>query len=192
MKTRESGMPDEPTWASFFSPERTLRELGLRPECGDVVDFGCGYGTFAIPAARIVTGTVHAIDIDPEMAKATAGRAEAARLGNVRVVCRDFVAAGTGLPDGSVGYAMLFNILHCECPNALLREAWRVLTASGTLGVMHWRYDPNTPRGPSMPIRPRPEQCRAWAIEAGFEPMAMASVDLPPHHYGLTLRKPHG
>ena len=36
--------------------------LGLRPDAGDVVDFGCGYGTFAIPAARIVTGTVFALD----------------------------------------------------------------------------------------------------------------------------------
>ena len=29
MKTRESGMPDEGMWASFFDPEATLRKLGL-------------------------------------------------------------------------------------------------------------------------------------------------------------------
>ena len=64
VKTRESGMPGEALWSSFFSPEQTLRRLGLRPECGDVVDFGCGYGTFTIPAARIVRGgrAVYAIE----------------------------------------------------------------------------------------------------------------------------------
>ena len=34
----------------------------------------------------------------------------------------------------------------------LLREARRVLEPGGLLGVMHWNYDPATPRGPSMDI----------------------------------------
>ena len=50
MKTRESGMPEESLWATFFTPEEVLHKLGL-PTAGDVVDFGCGYGTFTIPAA---------------------------------------------------------------------------------------------------------------------------------------------
>lgn len=54
MKTRESGMPDESRWSGFFAPEVALEKLGLNPDSGDVVDFGCGYGTFAIPAAKIV------------------------------------------------------------------------------------------------------------------------------------------
>ena len=48
---------------------------------------------------------------------------------------RDFVAVGTGLPDSSVGYAMLFNILHCEAPGILLKEAWRVLVPEGILAA---------------------------------------------------------
>src|SRR5208282_1998215 len=54
---------------------------------------------------------------------------------------------------------------------------------------MHWNHDPATPRGPSMTIRPRPEQCRAWAIEAGFEPIGAEQIELPPYHYGMTFRK---
>ena len=53
MKARESGMPEESVWAGFFAPEAVLRKLGLTSSCGDVVDFGCGYGTFTIPAARL-------------------------------------------------------------------------------------------------------------------------------------------
>ncbi|MGC8561192.1 MAG: hypothetical protein ACP5O1_11005 [Phycisphaerae bacterium] len=55
MKTRESGMPEEQMWASFFSPAQTLAKLGLTGLCRDVADFGCGYGTFAIPAAKVVS-----------------------------------------------------------------------------------------------------------------------------------------
>jgi SAM-dependent methyltransferase len=190
MKTRESGMPEEEVWSAFFTPEEALVRLGLTRRCRDAVDFGCGYGTFTIPAARIVRGVVYALDIEPEMVATTAAKANAAGLTNVLARQRDFVAEGTGLPDGSVGYAMLFNILHAEEPWVLLREAWRVLSQGGWLGIMHWNYDPATPRGPSMAIRPRPEQCRAWAEEAGFRLHGPALIDLPPYHYGMVMARP--
>jgi SAM-dependent methyltransferase len=189
MKTRESGMPDEATWAGFFSPEATLRKLGLHEASGSVVDFGCGYGTFSIPAARVVGGTVFAIDIDQTMVDATRIKAAADGLTNVSTIRRDFVADGTGLPDASVGYAMLFNILHCEHPGVLLGEARRVLSPGGTLAIIHWNPDPATPRGPSMPIRPTPDHCRALAISAGFAPGGPQPIDLPPYHYGLMLHQ---
>lgn len=185
MKTRESGMPEESLWASFFSPEEVLRKLGV-PTSGDVADFGCGYGTFSIPAVRITSGMVHAFDIDAEMVETTA----AAGLSNVRAVCRDFVADGTGLGDGSVAYVMLFNILHAECPEVLLRETYRILSPGGRLGIIHWNHDASTPRGPAMSIRPRPEQCREWAESVGFRLLPPGIIDLPPYHYGMTLERP--
>jgi len=97
MKTRESGMPEEEMWREFFDPEAILRSLKLTPSCGGVVEFGCGYGTFTIPAARIVRGTVHALDIEPDMVAVTQSKAEAEGLRNVRVYVQDFVSAGTGL-----------------------------------------------------------------------------------------------
>ena len=190
MKSRQSGMPDERMWSSFFSPQHALVQLGLTASSGDIVEFGCGYGTFTVPAARMVQGTVYALDIEPEMVEATARKAAEAGLRNVRVRQRDFMVDGTGLPDGSLGYAMLFNILHCEQPLVLLREACRVLSPGGRLGIMHWRHDPSTPRGPSMDIRPRPEQCRLWAEQAGFRLCAPGEIDLPPYHFGLAMQKP--
>ena len=190
MKTRESGMPCEELWASFFDPETILSELGLTLDCGNVVDFGCGYGTFTIPAARIVQGIVYALDIEPNMVAATLAKAEAAGLKNVDVLQRDFVTEGLGLPDGHVDYAMLFNILHTEERLVLLHEAWRVLDIGGKLGVIHWNYDPNTPRGPSMTIRPQPEQCRGWVEHVGFEVLPPGMIDLPPYHYGFVFMRP--
>jgi SAM-dependent methyltransferase len=189
MKTRESGMPEESMWDQFFSPATVLAKMGLTFECSNVVDFGCGYGTFTIPAARTVRGIVHALDVDPAMIAVTTAKARAAGITNVLAEHRDFVADGTGLPDDSVGYVMLFNILHCEDPLVLLREAWRILRKGGRLGIIHWNYDAATPRGPSMDIRPRPEQCRAWAEGVGFRLEGPSHIDLPPHHYGMVLSK---
>jgi hypothetical protein len=123
------------------------------------------------------------------MVNATQGKAQALGLANVHVEQRDFVVGGTGLPDTSVGYVMMFNILHCEQPLLLLSEAKRILVEGGLLGIMHWNYDPTTPRGPSMDIRPRPEQCLEWATQAGFALHGPARVDVPPYHYGFVGRK---
>jgi predicted RNA methylase len=116
MKIRDSGMPDQETWESFFDAPLILRQLDFACESEDVVDFGCGYGTFSLAAARLTSGTVHALDIEPEMIAVTAAKAQSSRLTNIKAVARDFVATGSGLRSASVAYAMLFNILHAEDP----------------------------------------------------------------------------
>jgi SAM-dependent methyltransferase len=190
MKTRESGMPEERMWRDFFDPEAILRSLKLTAACRDVVEFGCGYGTFTIPAARLARGTIHALDIEPEMVGLTLARAKAEGLSNVRGYVRDFVAEGAGIAAESADYAMLFNILHAECPERLLRECYRVLIPGGLLGIIHWNHDPTTPRGPSMDIRPRPEQCRDWAESEGFRLAPPGTMSFPPYHYGMILERP--
>lgn len=148
-----------------------------------VVELGCGYGTFTLPTARLSKDLViHAFDIEAEMVDLV--RSKAARAGLQNVICqvRDFVDQGTGLAEESVDYVMLFNLLHAELPSVLLAEAWRVLRPGGRLGIMHWNYDPSTPRGPSMSIRPRPEQCLAWAETAGFQLLQPGVVKLPLNH----------
>lgn len=191
MKTRESGMPDEGMWRSFFDPEAILTALEVDETVLDTVDFGCGYGTFSLPAARRIRGALHGFDIDPEMVVECERHAAADGLGNTRFRQRDFVADGTGLPQNSVDCAMLFNILHAEQPLRLLDEARRILRPGGRVAVIHWNYDATTPRGPSMDIRPRPEDCLRWIAEAGFV-VEGGIIELPPYHYGLIGRKKGG
>ncbi len=189
MKVRDSGMPDEKMWATFFDPDRILAKLGFASPQADVVEFGCGYGTFTVAAAARTRGTVFAIDIEPDMIEATRHKAEERGLKNVRVALRDFVTNGTGLADESVGWALLFNILHTENPVRLLREAYRLLQPGGYVGVIHWNCDATTPRGPDLSIRPRSESCQAWTRKAGFA-LSQSLVSLPPYHYGLVGQKP--
>ena len=190
MKVRDSGMPDEEMWSGFFDPAKVLAIFGLVRGVRDLVEFGCGYGTFTLAAAGIAAGTVYALDIEAEMVDVVRQKCAEAGIHNVQATVRDFVAQGTGLADNSMDAALLFNILHHEEPVALMKEALRVLKPNGMLAVIHWNYDPATPRGPAMEIRPRPEQCIAWGREAGFSFSEQNRYDLPPYHYGLLFSKP--
>ena len=190
MKARESGMPEKDIWESFFNPAEILKIMKLDKNVTNAVEFGCGYGTFSIPAARIVKGAIYAIDIDPDMVALTREAADRQKFNNIQVILRDFIEKGSGFDDENADYAMLFNILHLENPQRLLREAWRNLKPGGTLGIIHWKYDPKTPRGPSLEIRPKPYQCIEWAKDVGFN--NPRQFDLKPYHYGIVLKKEAG
>lgn len=187
VKIRDSGMPKEALWNEFFDPNNALKLLGVNSSIVDIADFGCGYGTFTIPAARIISGVIYAFDIEPEMIEIVQRKAKAASLSNLKVILRDFVSYGSGLSDASVNYVFLFNILHIENPEVLLKESYRILKLGGKVGIVHWNYDPSTPRGPPMVIRPRPLHLKCCAESVGF--IFQKRLDLKPYHYGLVLRK---
>lgn len=192
MKGRESGMPDESYWSSFFDAEGILdRLLVTHGHCYNLVEFGCGYGTFTLPAARRTKGRVTALDIEPEMVALVSQRAEISGCSNIRAEIRDFMEHGANLENASQGHAMVFNLLHLEEPVALLREAFRTLQPGGIVSVIHWRSDIETPRGPPREIRPTPKQCITWLVEAGFESILPIDLDgTAPYHFGLVAQRP--
>lgn len=74
MKGRESGMPDETYWESFFDPYGFVEAILGGIDLVDVVEFGSGYGTFTLPVARLASGVVHALDIDVDSISAFSPR----------------------------------------------------------------------------------------------------------------------
>ena len=190
MKVRESGMPEEVYWNAFFNPRCILEKLDCAESSRGLIEFGCGYGLFTLAAAQLAHGPVFALDIEEAMVSATAEKVRGEGLSNVLVERRDFIAEGSGLADACVDYAMLFNILHLDDPIGLLREAFRVLAPGGKVGIIHWRSDIETPRGPSLSIRPRPVDCRSWGEAAGFVFVRSEGLSCCPYHYGLILERP--
>jgi SAM-dependent methyltransferase len=191
MKLRESGMPEEDYWESLFDVELILDRMGIDATVRDVAELGCGYGTFTVPVARRISGMIETCDIDPALVAWTIQRAREAGLNNVRAEVRDVLMEGFGGEPQTKDACLLFNILHGEEPECLLAQAARVVRPGGRVLVIHWRYDPATPRGPSMDIRPRPEQIIEWARKTRMLRFVAPALDLPPWHYGLRFTRPH-
>lgn len=187
MKVRESGMPEQSYWEGLFDISGVLDALKIDQQLEDAVEVGCGYGTFTLPVAQRIRGTLHTFDIEPGMVEITRARANASGVGNVRVAVRDVIKDGFGLPASSVNAVMLFNILHAENPVEMLRAASEVVRPGGRVLAIHWRSDVPTPRGPDLSIRPRPEQIAAWGSEVGLR--SQPSLLLPPWHFGIVLER---
>jgi len=188
MKARESGMPDEKIWEQFFDVENILSELEVDNKIEKLVELGFGYGTFTIPASKKIKGNVYAYDIEDTLTKELESKLENKNISNVIILTRDFITEGTGLQNEEADYVMLFNILHAEKSGDILKEAFRILKRTGKVGVIHWSYDASTPRGPSMSIRPKPEDLKSMLIKSGFS-IIKYSVNLPPYHYGILTQK---
>lgn len=188
MKVRDSGMPEEIIWSKFFNPEHILQQMEVTHDLTSVVDLGCGFGTFSIPASHIVNGTVHAFDIDQDMIAQLQSKMVQQELKNIELHLKDFIIEGSGFADNSIDYVMLFNILHHDNPHQILKEIHRILKPGQKAGIIHWRSDIPTPRGPQLKIRPTPEQCKQWVVESGFE--ISKEVKLEPYHFGIIISKP--
>lgn len=187
MKVRDSGMPDQAFWESLFDIPVILDGLQVDDTIGDAVEVGCGYGTFTLPVAARIRGTLHAFDIEAAMIEITQARVASSKADNVRTCLRDVLVDGFDLPAQSMDAVLLFNILHTENPTALLVAGAKLLRPGGRILAIHWRSDIPTPRGPDLSIRPRPTQIAAWAQDVGLTPEP--SRLLPPWHFGLVLRR---
>lgn len=188
MKVRDSGMPEQDYWETLFDVPGILDRLKIDHAIASAVEVGCGYGTFTVPVAQRIAGTLHTFDIEADMVAITEERLQRAGVRNVVVAQRDVIAEGFGVPARTVDAVLLFNILHAENPVELLRAGAQLLSPNGRVLAIHWRSDVPTPRGPDLAIRPRPEQVAGWGRAAGLTPDGN-SVILPPWHYGMALRR---
>ena len=188
MKVRDSGMPSEAMWNNFFDINLILSELQINTQINDLVEIGSGYGTFTIPAAKKLKGKLYAFDIESEMLDVVRHKLEAEQLDNVVLEKRDVLSQSTGLPDNSIDYVMLFNILHHDSPGDFLNEAFRILKSNGKVGILHWRSDIETPRGPDLSIRPNPVQILQCIDRLKFKTNKQPFT-IEPYHYGLVISK---
>jgi len=180
-------MPGEKLWSQFFDPVMILQQMEVTPDLHSVADLGCGFGTFSVPASQLIEGKIYAFDIDGKMISQLQNKIEQLDINNIELYQKDFISEGTGLPDSSMDYVMLFNILHHKNPHQILSEVYRILKTGARAGIIHWRSDIQTPRGPQLHIRSTPAQCKQWSIESGFD--ICKELILAPYHFGIIINK---
>lgn len=113
-----------------------LAEVGVR--AGQVVlDFGCGSGTYTIPAAKLVgaEGRVYALDISKKALDQVEKKAKQEELKNiVRIDASG--EEGIRLEDKTIDLMLLFDILHkIDNSEALFDEAHRILKSDGVVSI---------------------------------------------------------
>lgn len=119
----------------FRNPGKQLQKVGIK-EGQTILDFGCGSGSYAIPAARIVEekGRIYALDIHPLAVRAVAKKARKQSLTNITTILS---ARDTGLPDESIDVVLLYDtIQHIGDKQALLKELHRVMKPNGLLSIL--------------------------------------------------------
>lgn len=130
----------------LVSPMRKLEEAAVGPGA-QVLDFGCGPGSFSIAAAQRVgsTGRVYALDIHPDAVKAVEKKAARKGLANVETIRAaspsqrhrrfPFEWAG-GLETESIDVVLLYDTFHMiSDQEGLLRGLHRVLKADGRISL---------------------------------------------------------
>ena len=115
------------------NPRKSLAKAGLRKGMS-VVDYGCGPGSFTIPAAELAgqKGKVFAVDIHPLAIRAVRQKASRKGLQNVETVLVE--GYDTGIGESSIDRVLLIDTIHLiEDPDALFREIHRMLKPDGLL-----------------------------------------------------------
>lgn len=187
MILRESGMPEQNQWEQYFNPTEILEIFKLIDSKYPIADIGCGYGTFTIPLAKQNKINIYAIDINSEYLSNLENISLKYNLPNIITVNEDVFENELHLPE-KAGNILLFNILHCDNPNIIIHNILPSLLENGVLNVIHWRSDIETPRGPSLEIRPKQND-----IIKMMEPFDFKQVDYFPeiskYHYGISFQR---
>ncbi|MBM3156276.1 MAG: class I SAM-dependent methyltransferase [Chloroflexi bacterium] len=118
----------------FMNARKQLLKSGVK-EGQTVLDYGCGPGFYALPAAGIVgdKGSVYALDIHPLAIKSVRRKANKKGITNISTILSD---KDTGLPDRSVDVALVYDAIHMiKDREPLIRELHRVTKPKGILSI---------------------------------------------------------
>ena len=144
VQNRKTSRPYTGDLSIFESPgrderlqiNRVMDILGIRPG-KNVADIGAGSGWFTVRAARRVTetGTVYAVDINPEAIRYIGRRIQREELRNVRTILSK--SDDPLLPADSIDVVLLLKTYHeVENPVSLLRNLRTTLKPGAKIGII--------------------------------------------------------
>ena len=144
MSYQGAGWLERPERVAEEMPDAMVAIMGL--EDGDVVaDIGAGSGFFTRRMARLVapTGTVYAVDIQPEMLEILQGYVEEEGVTGVVPVLSEF--DDPKLPEGEIDWILLVDVYH-EFGNheAMLTKMREALKSDGRVALLEYRVEDGT------------------------------------------------
>ena len=188
---------DTERWIQEFEgPERDAQQMpddvvrALEISAGDAVaDIGAGTGYFTMRFAQAVgeTGIAYAVDVEPNMLKLVAARAEKASQHNVVPV--QATASSPMLAPNSVDLFFICNTIHHigrrgEYYATLARD----LKEGGRLAIVDFRMDAEIERGPTKSMRIAKQSLIDEVTAAGFT--LVDEHDFLPVQYFLVFETP--
>jgi ubiquinone/menaquinone biosynthesis C-methylase UbiE len=176
---------DDPARDAYQKPEEVVRALRIRPGMR-VADLGAGTGYFSrhLSTAVGASGTVLAVDTEPELVRHLRERAEKEKTDNVVPILAS--PDNPRLPRGAVDLVLLVDTFHhLDQRVAYFGRLRRTLAPGGRVAVVDWQKR-ETPIGPELEHRLAREQVVEEMRTAGY-----ALVDEPdvlPYQYCLVFR----
>ena len=164
-----------------------LKRMALVPG-QTVADLGCGSGYYSRRMAEMVgpTGTVFAVDVQPEMLDLLRENAQQAGLDNiVAVQGRD---DDPFLPDGEMDWLLLVDVYHeLQQPDAVLARMLESLAPGGRIALAEYRLDGTSAAHIKTEHRMSIDQVRKEWEPAGFE-LEEVWEELPTQHLFIFKR----
>jgi ubiquinone/menaquinone biosynthesis C-methylase UbiE len=176
---------DDPARAAWQKPAELVAALALRPGQA-VADVGAGTGYFLAHLAAAVgeTGTVYAVETEPNLVVHLRDRADRDGLGNVVPVLAS--ADSPRLPPGRVDLLLLVDTYHhLDDRPAYFRRVQRLLAPGGRVVIVDWQKR-ELPVGPAMDHKLDRAHVSEEMDLAGYR--LDSAPDLLPYQYVLIFR----
>jgi len=139
---------------------KALRDwLAVRPGQA-VCDLGCGNGYHALPLAQALgpEGVLYAVDLQPEMLRMLAVRAQEAGLDNVRQI--EAALDDPRLPRASCDLVLMVDVYHeLSHPVRVMQHVRAALRPDGRVVLVEFRAE-----DPEVPIKPEHTMTRAQVV----------------------------
>lgn len=156
---------DDPARDAWQEPDRVVAELALTPTM-IVADIGAGTGYFTVRLARAVPeGRVIATDLEPDMVRYLAARAQREGLANIEAVVTP--ADDPRLAPASVDRILVADVWHhVDGRVVYARKLAAALRPGGTITIVDFKLDAT--RGPPAKFRLAPDAVIAELASAGL------------------------
>ena len=172
---------DDPKRDDWQKPHEVIHALALKPDAA-VADIGAGTGYFSVRIAHMLPqGKVFAADLEPDMVRHLAARAQREKLANLVAVQSSEEQAN--LPE-KVDVVLLVDVYHhIDDREGYFRALKASLKSQGRVAVIDFTLDSEI--GPPPRARLAPERVKRELAKAGYD--LVAEHDFLPNQYFLVF-----